>query len=612
MTASLERDEQGSAHLLSNLPLAAQPDSRSAAPDSSNQTLQELQQALEFSNQRYQVLFEKSLVGYFSINAEGLIEDLNSSAAKILGQRRSCLKHSALSAYIEAEDRKLFEAYISRALSGGTVRKELRVVTSDGISKFVLIQMHSLETQYQPDAAACQLSMIDIGKHKATEKQLIEAQSYLQHVMHHDTLTGLPNRLLLNDRLEHALIRARRQGEQVALLFMDLDRFKVINDSLGHQVGDRLICAVGQRIQNVLREEDTLARICGDEFTVILEGVLHKQHIEKVVHKILNELNKPFNFGGLDLVVTSSVGIAVSPQDSKSSQDLIKYADSAMYQAKLAGGNKVHFFTSALKTLFSDRLTIENELREAIECNQLVLHYQPQYGAATETISGFEALVRWQHPVRGLLMPDEFIPVAEETGLIERLDQWVLREACRQIKCWVENSHSDLRVSVNLSAAGLNRTQFIDTVAEILHQAQLPADNLEMELTETSLLSNPGKAMSLLESLRELGVHLSIDDFGTGYSSLNRLRTLPISRLKIDSSFVSGIPFDRADCAIASTIISMGQNLNLEVVSEGVENRAQYEFLKDQKIDIVQGYYFGRPESAREATRLLNGSVEAA
>ncbi|MEM7207396.1 MAG: EAL domain-containing protein [Pseudomonadota bacterium] len=569
-----------------------------------NDELRAIHRELDASSRKYKNLFDLAPIGYFSLSTTGFIEDLNLSAAQLLGHRKVYLKNSPLHLYLQERDRPILDMHLKRINQGTQASVELNIIRANGELLPVILRTVPFADK-DGKQIGCQTAMMDVSEHKETEEQLRKARDYLQHLAHHDALTDLPNRLLFSDRLHQAVIRARRNRQKVGVLFMDLDRFKYINDSLGHQIGDELLCEVAKRIRHAIRQEDTLARIGGDEFTVIIEGVDRVEDLQKVSHKILEEFVPPITIDDQELVVTSSIGISVYPNDGTSTDDLIKYADSAMYQAKSMGRNKVQFFTPSLSARISNRLTVENELREAIDKDQLELYYQPQYATINKVVSGFEALVRWRHPTRGLLLPHNFIPVAEEIGLIDQIGALVLRKACVQAQKWVAQGHAELRVAVNLSARELLQNDLTQMVEKTLSDTRLDPKNLEMELTESGLLENPDSAIQRLNELRELGVHLAIDDFGTGYSSLSRLQTLPISRLKIDRSFVRGIPANPNDCSIASAIVSMGKNLKLDVVSEGVETQDQYEFLRAQGVQLLQGYYFGRPEQASQADKRL-------
>ncbi|OOG27648.1 GGDEF domain-containing protein [Thioalkalivibrio denitrificans] len=433
------------------------------------------------------------------------------------------------------------------------------------------------------------------------------AETQLEHIAHFDPLTGLPNRSLLQVRLNHALDMARRRNRRVAVLFLDLDRFKVINDSLGHAYGDEVLRTITRRLRGRLREEDTIARWGGDEFIVMLEEVANAPDVSTIAGDILKELALPCTLSnGQDVYVGGSIGISLYPEDGDNAEQLIMRADTAMYQAKDQGRSTYQFYTSALTRAAHDRLALETSLRHALEREEFTLHYQPQVRVADGALIGLEALVRWRHPERGLVAPDEFIPLAEETGLIGPLGLWVMRTACRQAKIWSSLFARPLHMAVNVSVRQLRHPNLLDQVRSILQETGLPAQSLELELTESTLMSREERTEQTLRNLKELGVRLSIDDFGTGYSSLAYLKRMPIDVLKIDRSFVKDIPEDFSDMEIAATIIAMARTLRLQVVAEGVETPAQMDFLRERGCDSYQGFLLTRPMDAAAMTRWID------
>jgi diguanylate cyclase (GGDEF)-like protein len=425
-----------------------------------------------------------------------------------------------------------------------------------------------------------------------------EAEAQIQYLARYDTLTGLPNRSAWQEHVRSALHTAQRHGDALAVLFLDLDNFKTVNDSLGHPVGDRLLAAVASRLAGCIRAEDLLARLGGDEFVALLPRLSHADDAAVVARKMIQVLSEPIRIDEHELRLSVSIGIALYPTDGAEVDTLLKHADTAMYGAKEAGRNNYQFFVPEMNARATERLLIGNDLRRAIERNQLTLHYQPQIETANGRPYGCEALVRWTHPERGLVPPDQFIPLAEATGLIVPLGEWVLREACRQQVRWRNEGLGDLIVAVNISALQFRKTDFVDTVAGILQEAGADPAHIELEITESALM-HPGEDLSArLQSLVDLGLTLALDDFGTGYSSLAYLKRLPIARLKIDRSFVDDLPGNAEDAAVTSAALSLARDLGMQVVAEGVETRAQHDYLAERGCHAMQGYLFSRPLTA--------------
>ncbi|MES9930263.1 MAG: EAL domain-containing protein [Candidatus Thiodiazotropha sp. 6PDIVS] len=447
----------------------------------------------------------------------------------------------------------------------------------------------------------------DITDYLSVADQLRKNQSRLDHIAHHDPLTGMPNRLLFVDRLQQAIFKAKRSGTMVALLFIDLDRFKQINDSFGHPTGDLILKEAAIRLKSMIREEDTIARIGGDKFTVILNEIVQTQNIVKIAEKLLSAFTQGFQILDKELFLSSSIGISIYPQDSDEPNTLIRNADSAMYKAKEMGRNAYSFYTSEMTDMAFERLMMENSLRKAVKLDQLVLHYQPQIDIRTGRVVGVEALVRWQHPELGLLPPAKFIPLAEESGLIQPIGEWILHQACKQAHKWCGKGFTPERISVNcnLSASQLNSERFIERILNVLEETSIDADLLELEITETTIMNNPEHMSDVLNRLRDIGIKLAIDDFGTGYSSLSYLKALPISKLKIDQSFVRDIPSDQDDMAITRAIIALGESLQMQVIAEGVETKAQAKFLYDEGCFLAQGFLYAKPMGSDDLDRYL-------
>jgi diguanylate cyclase (GGDEF)-like protein/PAS domain S-box-containing protein len=432
--------------------------------------------------------------------------------------------------------------------------------------------------------------------------QLEEAKARAQHLADHDALTGLPNRRLLEDRLTQALALSQRNNKQTAVMFVDLDRFKPINDTLGHAVGDRLLQEISQRLVNQLRVGDTICRIGGDEFIVVLPELKRSADVAQVAQKVIEQLSQPVLVDERELVVSCSIGIAVFPDDGRDAETLIRNADAAMYHAKELGRANYQFFTEKMNVAAARRLALESDLRRALARDELRVHYQPFVDAATGRVAGHEALVRWQHPERGLVMPGEFVALAEETGLILGIGEWVLREACRWAT-FIGAAQRELQVAVNLSPRQFNDPKLAQMVAKALKETGLPPRLLELEVTETLAMQHSDLTLSTLKRLKQLGVSIAIDDFGTGYSSLAYLKRFPVDKVKIDRTFVAEAPIDRDQAAIVSAIVALAHALQIKVIGEGVESEQQRDFLRRTGCDYMQGFLIGRPLDADAAAK---------
>jgi diguanylate cyclase (GGDEF)-like protein/PAS domain S-box-containing protein len=436
-----------------------------------------------------------------------------------------------------------------------------------------------------------------------TEKK--QAQERLHYLAAHDPLTNLPNRTLLFDRLGQAISRVDWHRRLVAVLFMDLDRFKVINDTLGHSYGDRLLKAVGNRLSENVRGGDTVARLGGDEFVVVLADIARAEDVPMVIKKILDSLSLPFGVEAVELFITASVGVSLYPNDGEDPVMLLKNADAAMYRAKEQGGNNYQFYSPDMNVRIIERLALETDLRRALEREEFLLHYQPQVDLETGRIIGMEALVRWKKPDLGLVSPAKFIPLAEETGLILPIGEWVLRRACEQNKSWQEAGLPPIRIAVNLSARQFQQENLAMTIGRVLQETGLDSKFIELELTESLLMKKGEITLSILRELNKMGLRLSIDDFGTGYSSLSYLTRFPIHELKIDKSFVLSVTVDSNNAVVARAIVTMAHGLGLKALAEGVETQEQLDFLRSIRCDEAQGYLFSRPLPTEEATKLL-------
>jgi diguanylate cyclase (GGDEF)-like protein len=464
---------------------------------------------------------------------------------------------------------------------------EVQIYHRDGTKKWVMANVRAVRDA-NGKIVIHEGTIEDISDRKIAEQRV-------EFLAYYDALTELPNRTLLRDRVAQALASARRGKHKVALLFLDLDRFKIINDSLGHSIGDLLLQEVAQRLKKLAREEDTVARVGGDEFLIVLTSMKDAADAALAAERIVHAMTADCVVQGHSFRISCSVGISVFPEHGADGETLLRNADTAMYCAKESGRNSFRFYTNDMNTQVVERLTLENSLRVALDQKQLFMMYQPQMEIATGRIIGVEALLRWRHPELGLVPPDKFIRVAENSGLIIPIGEWVLRTACSDARKWREQRLLAVPVAVNVSAVQFRQEGFRELVERVLHEAGLAPEFLELELTESLLLSTADVMFRVLQELKAMGVKLAIDDFGTGYSSLSYLRQFPLGKLKIDRSFIRDVAVNPDDAAITTAIISMAKSLNLRVIAEGVENEAQMSFLREHQCDEIQGYYFSKP-----------------
>ena len=519
-----------------------------------------------------------------------------------------------LDAFLQAvatEDRERVEQSLKRILTDRTPCDiDHRILLPNGSDFIVNLQAEAIFDD-QLKALTIVGTAQDISERKRSEREI-------HRLAYYDSLTGLPNRVLFKDRVTHAIAHARRYQYHLALLFLDLDRFKVINDTLGHNIGDQLLKHVAERLSESIRHSDSigrstdtdqthqLARLGGDEFTVLLTNLRDVQDASKVARRILQALARPFMVGGHEIFVTVSVGIAIFPADGDSVDVLLKNSDTAMYHAKEQGRNNFQYYSNAMNAEANERLTLEGEVRHATEREEFVVYYQPQIDLRSGRIVGAEALVRWQHPQRGLLGPGEFLQAASDTGMIRAIDEWVLRTACRQSRAWQQRGLAVPSMSINVSNSLFHGTTLLKAVEDALSDTGLPPDRLELELTESIAMRNVDTSITLLQRLKTRGVQLAIDDFGTGYSSLSYLQRLPVNRVKIDQSFVRELLSRVQPVPIVRAIIAMAHSLQLEVLAEGVEHDTQRTILVAEGCDQAQGYLFGRPMPAAEFEALLS------
>ncbi|MCE5324530.1 EAL domain-containing protein [bacterium] len=442
------------------------------------------------------------------------------------------------------------------------------------------------------------------------QAELISTRETLRQQATHDPLTGLPNRLLFGDRLTQQLAISRRKNQLTAVMYLDLDRFKFINDTLGHNFGDMLLQEVAIRLTTCLRETDTLARMGGDEFTIILTDVDIPDNATMVAQKVLEKLSKPFSLEGRELFVTASIGISISPSDGLDAETLVRNADTAMYRAKEQGRNNYHLYTESMNAAAVEWMKLESNLRKALDNNEFLVYYQPRVEIETGRVMGVEALVRWLHPEYGMIQPAQFIPLAEETGLIAPISELVVRKTCAQAVQWQTMGIEPITVSVNISARQFQQDSLVTMITNALNEAKLEPQYLELELTESTLMQDPEAAIGILLRLKSMGVRISVDDFGTGYSSLSYLKRFPINAVKIDRSFVRDINSNADDAAIAGAVVAMAHSLKLTVIAEGVETLEQLEFLRTLKCDEMQGYFITPPIPADELAHIVLNTAQ--
>ncbi len=543
---------------------------------------------------RFRLLFERNLAGVFRSTVDGRVLECNDAMARIFGfdsNEQLLNASSALDLYFEAEDRKRYLQALQE--HGSLTNVEMRMKRRDGSPVWVLENVAVL------DGNVIEGTIIDITDRKTAHEKM-EWQAY------HDALSGLPNRLLFRDRITVALSRGKRSARMVAVMFLDLDQFKLVNDTLGHTVGDGLLQAVADRLVNCVRAEDTVARMGGDEFTILLSDVADRRAATGVAQKVLDSIGQPFMVEGHELFVTTSLGISLFPDDGADAETLLKNADRAMYRAKEMGRNNFQFVTVAEG---AERLTLEGSLHHAFEREEFIVHYQPMIDLETGAICGAEALIRWSHPEFGLMPPDEFIPIAEETRLIVPLGEWVLRTACAQMKSWHDAGYEGLRIAVNLSPRQFQQRDLTRMVERVLEETKYPPTLLDLEITESAAMQNADLSLAIMRKLKEMGIRISIDDFGTGYSSLNYLKRFPIDTVKIDQDFVRDLSTSSSDGAIISAVISMARALRLRVVAEGVETEEQLAFLQREQCTAAQGFLISVPVAAAEFEKLLRAGT---
>ena len=552
------------------------------------------------AERRYRSIFENAIEGIYQSTPNNGYLAVNPALARMYGydspqELISTLRDIDHQVYVDPQRRLEFKRLMSK--HGVVTNFESRVHRRNGEIIWISENARSV---YNSDGS---LLFFEGTVEAITERKLHEAEIQFQAT--HDALTGLPNRTLLYDRMQQAVLHSERYGNLTAIAFLDLDQFKFINDSLGHQVGDELLKITAQRLTSCLRESDTVARQGGDEFVLLLTDQPNEEAITQTMQRVLHEVSQPWKANDLEFQITCSIGLTLCPDDGRDAETLLKNADSAMYKAKELGRNNFQYFSAEMNTSVTDRLELLNRLRQAITNEDFVLHYQPKVSLASHRIVGAEALVRWNSAHSGMVSPASFIPLAEETGLIIPLGIWVLRTACRQNRAWQDAGYPPIPISVNLSPRQLARGDIVEVVKRILDETGLQAQYLELEITESVMTTDVEKSFALLTQLRALGVKISLDDFGTGYSSLSYLKRFPVDTLKIDQSFVRDIATDQDSGAIVKAIISLGRNLNLTVLAEGIETNDQFRFLLANGCDEGQGYLMSKPIPNKNFVDLL-------
>lgn len=568
--------------------------------------VRQVEKQLELSEQRFKGSFDNAPIGIFLVDQEGNIFQANRFAREMLVYEATELPGMHISRLVPAEDRLQLKETLTRLQLGSekTSLSERRMLCQNGLELWTNCQIVlQRDSEAETNGEYFIIQVADVTDIKLSQRRM-------ERMAFYDTLTDLANRRLFQDRLAQAIDHCSRSETTAALLYLDLDQFKRVNDTLGHEAGDNLLRQVANRLTECVRTEDTVGRPGGDEFTILLFEVASPSDAGYVAEKILERLREPINISGHNLVVTTSIGITVMPTDGRDANILMKNADLAMYRAKERGRNNYQFFREEMNTNAIKRLRIENELRQALEQEEFVLYYQPKVDIALQRMIGVESLIRWNHPENGLLPPGEFIDVAEETGAIVEIGNWIIREACRAARKLCEAGGEDFSTAINISPRQFRDPNLVNYIRKCLRESKLDPKNLEVEITETMLMHDVEAASETVQRLHDLGVSLAIDDFGTGYSSLNYLKKFPIQTVKVDRSFVMDIPTSPDDMAITAAVIAMAHRLNMQVVAEGVETRAQLKFLHENDCEYAQGYLFSKPEPLDDVMTILNRRKE--
>lgn len=580
----------------------------------------DIQERLKNSEKLHRFLVNTSPDIIYVLNEEGCFTFVNQRIQQLLGFTREELIGKHYTTLVHDDDLELARYAFNERRTGtrATHNLELRLRTKDNnghthksfSTSAMCVELNATglysNTGGTRENERRHLGTYGVARDISGRKQ---AEAIIRYQAYHDLLTGLPNRTLFKDRLSMVIAQAKRVGQMVAVMFIDLDRFKIVNDTLGHVIGDQLLRAVGRRVQTCLREGDTLARLGGDEFVVLLPQIANRESAATVGRKIIDALTPPFVVDQHELFVGASIGIAIFPSDGNTDEELIKNADIAMYSVKNDTRGGYSFYTPKMETKFSQHLDLEMGLRRALTNHEFVIHYQPQFDTDGHAICGIEALLRWQHPERGLLYPGDFIHLAEEVGLIGYMTEWVIDTSIRQMKTWVDAGIAPARMAINLSALDLKRSNLVEEITQALDRHQLAGQYIELEITENLIVQDINIATQRLTALARHGISIAIDDFGTGYSSLSYLHQLPIHTLKIDRSFVQDIVPERSGRSVIDAIIAMGHSLELTIVAEGVETEAQRHWLAQRRCHGMQGYLFSRPLPTEDVARLLEATA---
>ncbi len=576
------------------------------------QKLDEMSRCIQESEQRYRFFVNNSPDMVYMLNQKGCFTFVNDRVMELLGYTKEDFIGHHYSEFIDTDYIEKANYAFSTSWSNVDVPHKIEF---NMIPKSPSMSGRCFESR----SIAIKLSahnILDRGSNKnligiygvardVTEQKRLDETINFQ--LYHDALTKLPNRILFSDRIDFAILQAKRNKTKVAVMFLDMDRFKVVNDSLGHIAGDTLLQEIAIRLKKCIRESDTLARVGGDEFNLLLPDIASRDDVKNLVNKISQALEIPFIVDDNEVFVTFSIGTAIYPEDGNTCETLIKHADMAMYNIKGKGKNGHEFFSDHMKDMFQSHLSVENGIRKAIQEDQFEVYFQPQYHVQSEKISGVEALIRWNHPDKGLIPPDDFIPLAEETGLINAIGEWVLNASCRILRTWIDNNPalSSITLAVNISASQITTDYFVDFVLETLDKYNIRPEQLELEITENTLMQDMELVVGKFQQLASHGINFAVDDFGTGYSSLSYLQTLPLNNLKIDRSFISTIQTQGDENSIVTAIVAMAKEMGLNIVAEGVENIIQKEYVKSIGCPTVQGYWYGRPMRSKEMQLIM-------